>query len=421
MDILDHLIYTATNTTRTIPALTSDFLATPLVPAPVNPPTLADSFTLAERENFVLCQDTSLIERAIQKHWFDLTNGPVNNAVYGNFFDPAFPPPYHMLYAYMIENTRIAQIIERLIMLYQQDELLGIAGPGVVANQNAFQWIINTENLFFKELSNNNYRNISGHVRPNSEGNRRNAYYRMFGMDLAFGESTGTQRISQVYHKAQSANIQFIVLFEQFLTETWQAYTNARNTSGTNSTDYQRLIDLVTKLRQMLMARRGANGNINLGQYRHMNLSREEYSSVLMMSWFFFMISYNASPLVTFLGCQANTVAERLIKIGMKVKIDAHRQSQGLIDMAGPANAILRAIEAGTFEVTNWLQRSIESQTPAGIAVATPQQAAALVDLLTIINNWEKTTGHRIKNPEANITGTVKIQQNGMRVQPVMN
>ena len=413
MDILDHLIYTATNTTRAIPPILSDYLAAPFSPAPVNPILFTDSYTTAERENFVLCQDTAVVEKAIQKHWFDMSNGPVSNPTYGNFFDPAFPPPYHFIYAYMIENTRIAQIMERLIMLYQQDEILGIAGPGIVANQNAFQWISNTENLFFKQLSNHHHRNIAGQVRPNYDNNRRNAYYRMFGMDLAFGEA------SQPYTKALSSNGQFIMLFEQFLAEAWQAYINARNTSGANSTDYQRLVDIVTKLRQMLMARRGANGNINLGEYRYMNLSREEYSSVLMMSWFFFMVSYNASPLVTFLGCQANTAAERLIKIGRKVNIDAHGQSQGLIDMAGPANAILRAIEAGAFEVPGWLQGSIESQKPG--STASPEQSAALIDLLTIINNWEKTTGHRIKNPEANITGILKVQQNGMKVQSAMN
>jgi len=30
---------------------------------------------------------------------------------------------------------------------------------------------------------------------------------------------------------------------------------------------------------------------------------------------------------------------------------------------------------------------------------------------LVVINNWEKATGHRIKNPEANIRGTVSIAQ----------
>ena len=30
---------------------------------------------------------------------------------------------------------------------------------------------------------------------------------------------------------------------------------------------------------------------------------------------------------------------------------------------------------------------------------------------LTVINNWEKATGHRIKNPEAVISSSVRVQQ----------
>jgi hypothetical protein len=69
----------------------------------------------------------------------------------------------------------------------------------------------------------------------------------------------------------------------------------------------------------------------------------------------------------------------------------------------------------------------IESQTPVGLPLATQPQRDALIDMLTIINNWEKATGHRIKNPETNIRGTVKIHQNGSGVagaiksQPVLN
>lgn len=420
MDIIDHLIFTATNTLRSIAPINSPFLVAPIGSTSA-PASLSDNYTQLEKENFILCQDTSFIEAAIQKHWFDLTNGPVNFPAYGDFFRPSEAPPYHMIYSYLIENTRIVQIMERLIQLYQEDELLGIAGPGVPANQKAFQWIVNTENLFFKDLPNHSYRNIAGHVRPNSESNRRNAYFRLFGMGLAFGDSQNSKSSSQLFNKAQASNVQFVPLFEQFLIEIWQAYINARNSSGANSTDYQRLIDLTKKLRQMLMARRGvgANGFINLGDYRFMNLSKEEYSSFVMMSWFFYIISYNTSPLVLFLGCQANTAAERLQKIGKKVNIEAHTQSQGLIDMAGPMHTILRMIETGTFEIEQpnvWVRLTIESQSPNPSPSTTPQQRAALIDLLTIINNWEKTTGHKIKNPELINNGHARIEHRTIRL-----
>ena len=160
-----------------------------------------------------------------------------------------------------------------------------------------------------------------------------------------------------------------------------------------------------------------------------MNLSKEEYSSVALMSWLLFIISNN-SPVVDFLSCQANTASERLANIGKRVGIEAHTRTQGLFDLAAPTATILRQVEYGTFELNTpvlWIRRVIESQTPVGLPLATQPQRDALIDLLTIINNWEKATGHRIKNPETNIRGTVKIHQNGSSVsnavksQPVLN
>jgi hypothetical protein len=164
----------------------------------------------------------------------------------------------------------------------------------------------------------------------------------------------------------------------------------------------------------MLLARRGVDNNLTLQNYHVMNLSREEFSSVVMMTWLFFIVSYNNSPLVQFLGCQANTASERLANIGRKVGISAHKKSQGLFDMAGPMATVLRQAEFGTFETAGiipWIQGVVESQTPLGRAAATPQQITALNDLLTIINNWEKTTGHPIKTLEGNANRTVRLAQ----------
>lgn len=411
MDLIDHLIYTANNSVRTIPKLTSDFLGA--LPGAVTPNPATGNYPAAARQDFIFYQDTDVIERAIQKHWFDINGGPVSISGM-DFFKPTDPPPYHLIFAYLLENTRLVQIMERLIHLYQHDELLGIAGPSNTNNQLAFQWIMNTENLFFKSLSNNSYRNISSSIRPSPEGTRRNAYQRLFGMDLAFGDAGDLSTTNFAYHKAKTANAQFIVVFEQFLSEIWQAYINVRNTSGANTTDYQRLVDLATKLRQMLLARRGVDATIECQQYRMMNLSKEEYSSVVMMTWMFYIISDNTSPLVQFLACQANTAAERLANIGRKVGIPSHKKSQGLFDMAASMATILRQIEFGTFEssgITLWIQGTIESQTPLGSAAATPEQSDALRDLLIVINNWEKTTGHPIKVREPNQNGAVRVAQ----------
>jgi hypothetical protein len=128
--------------------------------------------------------------------------------------------------------------------------------------------------------------------------------------------------------------------------------------------------------------------------------------------------------LVSFLGCQANTSSERLANIGKKVGIASHKKTQSLFDMAAPMATILRNIEFGTFEISApdlWIRRVIESSTASGSLVASAAQKATLVDILMVVNNWEKSTGHRIKNPEVNITGSVKILPNGTKKQVEMN
>ena len=240
----------------------------------------------------------------------------------------------------------------------------------------------------------------------------------MFGMDLAFGSESNSP---VNYYKADFNNQPFIVLFEKFLSEVWQAYVNARNTSGANTTDMFIIVDTAQKIQEMLMARRTTETNFN--NYRYFNLSKEEYASVVMMSWLYEAVSYD-SPIVTFLRCNGNTPGERLINIGNKVGLPAHSKSEGLLDIAPPMNTLLRRIEFGDYnqdhnaeveEIINSHKNNLPDQDP---------RRQALNDLLLIINNWEKATGHRIKNPESQLAGTVKVQQNGSSkttAAPVMN
>jgi hypothetical protein len=438
MDLINNLIFTAVNNVGGFPAPPPDFFNLPpelggpaiplplparpsVFPLPVNRGNFF-SYNTNVTQEFCALDDSRFIENAIQKHWADMviarnyagqTVTPGNpipvNAVVTSFTDinNNLIPSYHMIYAYLVENSRIAQIFERLLFLYLHDEKLNKATTPL--NREAFQWIINTENLFFKELPNASYRNITSLVRTSSDSTRRNAYFRMFGMDLAFGDLSSNATVN--FHKAEFNNQPFIVLFEKFITEIWQAYTNARNQVGPNTTDIFSIVDTAQKIQEMLMSRRTTETTFN--NYRYFNLSKEEYSSVVMMSWFYEVVSYD-SPLIQFLRCNGNTPGERLINVGKKVGINAHSKSEGLLDIAPPMNTLLRRIELGDYNPANEAQvRSIiESQIPGS---ASPiQDRQALTELLLIINNWEKATGHRIKNPEAaNISGTVRIQGNG--------
>ena len=428
MDLINNLVHTALNNVGGFNPLAQNYFNLPPIlanaPQPVNRGGNYYSYNMDVIREFCAVDDSGFIENAIQKHWADIVvrQNYVNVAgeVVSSFVDPNNNeriPPYHLIYAYLVENTRASQIFERLVHLYQHDEKLRKATGA--DNRLAFQWIVNTENLFFKHLSNNAYRNITSQVRISPDATRRNAYFRMFGMDLAFGDQ-GNNAVN--YYKAEMNNQPFIVLFENFLAEIWQAYTNARNQVGANTTDMFSIVDSAEKIQEMLMARRTTETNFN--NYRYFNLSREEYSAVTMMSWFYEVVSYD-SPVVAFLRCNGNPPGERLINIGDKVGITAHSKSEALLDLAPVMNTLLRRIELGDYNRANEVQvrRIIESQTPNLNPAATAAERAALLDLLTIIKNWEKATGHRIKNPETAISGSVRVQQNGVpvRPQPAMN
>ncbi len=439
MDAINNLIFSALNNTG-IPQISSGFiglpqeLVSPTTPGIING--LNSSYHIKIKEVFCTFDDSDYIDKAIQKHWTDMVykrdykNGSV---VYTAFTDIPNPltatqtdrdnqgvhliPLYHLIYAYLVENTRIAQIFEKMLHMYTHDEKLTKATTS--QNKSAFQWIMNTESLFYSNLSNTNYRNLKTQVRYHPEMTRRNAYWRLFGMDLAFGDLQSNTPVN--YFKAEFNNQPFIVLFEKFLTEIWQAYANANNSSGPNTTDMFTIVDAAQKIQEMLMSRRTTETNFN--NYRYFNLSKEEYSSVVMMSWFYEVISYD-SPLIQFLRCNGGTPGERLINIGKKVGVPAHSKSEGLLDIAPPMNTLLRRIELGDYNVETTVTNIIKSQLN-NLPINSPERMA-LNDLLQIINNWEKATGHKIKNPEANIKGTVRIQpqkvngvnSNGIGVKP---
>ena len=416
MDLINNLAFTALNNVGGFVPLTPNFFALPpeLTGPPI--PQLRGnyySYDINVIEEFCASDDPDFLANSIEKHWADVvigrnyTDGGATTFSFFRIPNPSAPPPtlllppYHMIYAYLVENTRIAQIFERLLYWYLQDEKLNKATTA--QNRIAFQWMVNTENLFFKFLKNTSYRNITSQVRQSPDATRRNAYFRMFGMDLAFGDVGSNSQVD--FHKAQFNNQPFILLFEKFLTEIWQAYTNARNQVGQNTTDMFIIVDTAQKIQEMLMSRRTTETTFE--NYRYFNLSREEYSMVVMMSWLYEVVSYD-SPLVQFLRCNGNTPGERLINVGKKVGVNAHSKSEGLLDIAPPMNTLLRRIEFGDYNVETDVRTIIESQTPG--SPSTPAQKQALNDILLIINNWEKATGHRIKNPESSISASLRMK-----------
>jgi hypothetical protein len=108
------------------------------------------------------------------------------------------------------------------------------------------------------------------------------------------------------------------------------------------------------------------------------------------------------------------------MKIGDKVGIKAHRKCQALFEMADAAARILISIETGNLlNDASWLQDMLASLDPANNPPTIYSDYMTL--FLTVINNWEKATGHPIKNPQSNISGSVTIKPNGSIKQPSLN
>ena len=216
----------------------------------------------------------------------------------------------HLIYAYLIENTRIYEIFRRVIHEYRHGEKFG------VPLESAQHWLRNTEELFFRDAAPFTIYSVTSYVRPDSGSSRRNAYYRMFGMDLNHGMDDGKP---YPYVKPDTANREFVTTWEDFLQEVWIGIVNNRNTIGVDPTDDAAIANLARRLHDMLTTRR-TNGN----------LSREEFWFVSMMSWFHLSVEFN-SPIVVSLRAEGSRDEERLKKIAERVKLPAHAKSASAI------------------------------------------------------------------------------------------
>jgi hypothetical protein len=159
----------------------------------------------------------------------------------------------HLIYAYLIENTRIYEIFRRVIYEYRHGERLGVPLAG------SQHWLRNTEELFFRDPAPFSIYSVVSYVRPDQGATRRNAYCRMFGMDLNHGIDDNK---SYPYIKLDKCNNEFCSTFEEFLREVWVAISNARNETGTNPKDDAAIALLARRLHDMLRTRR-TNGNLS--------------------------------------------------------------------------------------------------------------------------------------------------------------
>lgn len=339
--------------------------------------------TEANVPTFLALPDSAVIENAIGFHWYDLMY---------TIKHPPSPetrfPPYHLIFAYLMENTRIIPIFERLMFKFTTGEDLGHAG-----NFTA-HWVRNTQSLFYKDMHIPNFRSLISTLVPNFDGNRRNAYYRMFGLELSHGNQDNAP---VPFVKPAQANVGFVPLLESLLREIWQGVINHRNTSGANTTDIVALADTAKLLKDMLLSRRNANKDLSL--YESSSLSKEEFFSVIMLEWFYQVIATN-TDLVRELNAEAVMPHERLANLGKQVGITPHSKSRDLFALAPLLAIFLRLVEEGFYDDPQNINALFDPAIPNSFAK----------EISLIITLWQKTTGRNLKQmPNA------PYAQNGQR------
>ena len=273
-------------------------------------------------------------------------------------------PLHHIAYAYMLENTRLLDIMRRVIWEYRHGEKLP------TANAPTQRWLNTTEQLFFSHPLPYSIRSMTSSLRPDPDAVRRNAYYRLLGMDLNHGAEDGRP---YPYVKPEIANRDFAMVFEALLAEVWKAYANRLNIAGENTTDDNAIFQLTRRLQEMLVARRQVA-----------NLAREEFDAVAMASWFFLVVSFN-TQVVFALDAVGAGIADRLRKIGERVGLAPHARADSYFQLAMPMSVILRAIEAGV----------IVNAPAAALLYA----GGLMPQMVQLITHWSIATGRNLKDP----------------------
>ncbi|SEQ58519.1 hypothetical protein [Neolewinella agarilytica] len=274
------------------------------------------------------------------------------------------PTYHHLIYAYMLENTRMVQIFYRVLQGFHSGEDLSFP------SKDTRKWLRNTEMLFFRHLSGFYSFSTRSEVRPDPEATRRNAYYRMFGMDLGYGTQ---QDKPYPFRKATQANTGFSKLVERLLAEIHRAIINVANTSGTNSTDPSSIAKLSKELKNMLKDRRNKQ-----------NLAQEEFAAVAMMSWFEYTLKKEDFALWNDLNVTASSPEDKLIQLGQKVKLPANPKSGSFFELADLLSKWMLLTEAGYFDSAGQVKA----------ALATREFREMMTEIIT---DWSLATGADIK------------------------
>ncbi|HET9315005.1 MAG TPA: hypothetical protein VFQ51_05420, partial [Vicinamibacteria bacterium] len=281
-------------------------------------------------------------------------------------------PWKHLKYAYLIENTRAYDIQAKVIQWALTDEAFG------TLSDESFRWLRLTEDMFFRDGIGSLVSSITSTLRPDIRATRRNAYQRMFGIDLNHGAADGG---AYPYTKAQTANNDFVRTLQDLLRELWRGFVNARNDSGPRTTDDSNISELILKLKTMMTARRlSGNGG-------RVNLSREEFVAVATMEWFELTVASDTA-IVSDLKATGDQREDRLRNLGERVKLPYHGKSRSFFQLADALPVFLREIEDGDWDDQTRVPLLYDPAATGNVSTRTT----------TIINHWSLATGVDLKD-----------------------
>ena len=277
---------------------------------------------------------------------------------------------HHLIYAFFIEATRILPIYRKLIGAAVSSEEFGFF------REPSQRWMRSTESLW--RLT----QGATEIVNDGSGASRRNAYWRLLGLDI--DEFTG---IDLPFIRAETANTSFAMVFEDLLYEVWNAFKNNTNTSGPNTTDPVAIVEICRTLKDMFNQRR-----------LYGTLTREEYTAVNQMSWHYLVIDgignapNSNSPVIVDMRVMATTPDERLRRLGEAVGVPAHPKVRSLLKLAERVSLLLIEIEQGDYDSEHAVRRLYMNDNRVS-----PGSEATTQDMLDIINEWSILTGRDVK------------------------
>ncbi|HEY4830523.1 MAG TPA: hypothetical protein VIH85_27400 [Solirubrobacteraceae bacterium] len=287
-------------------------------------------------------------------------------------------PWEHLIYAYVIESTGIVEIFAEIVRRFAVGETLET--PSVASQM----WLRATEELFFRDPPLFHLTGLTSLLRPDAQIARRNAYWRLLGMDVPHQvRPLPGRRVHAGQPWKQDvgiANVRFHELWLDLLRAVWTGYENALNTSGPNPTDPGYIYELCWYIQDMLQMRRKGG-----------NLARDEYVHISTMSWFHLTVERD-TPIVIDLRAMGTDPADRLMKLGERVGIRPSPRARELFEMADLVSAFIRFIEVGYFK---------PSTVPSLYATASTLRT----DVVRIIDLWEMSTGDSIKADAVRLSG----------------